>query len=194
MSYTLQLALVGLLYVVVFGGIIFLFFCADEDAPGYRGQISRVLLVRIPSFWRKAIISLCGQSAFSSIYRVYDYTVNQRNPIMQGMYLAIINTAFVSWLVFVSPQLPMRFLGSYHIPLSYIWVGIAQYTFYLACSTSPGQLTLESVVAHNHTVYDGLMYVSGTYCKTCKVPKTARSKHCSLCGHCVPLFDHHCVW
>eukprot|EP01031_Cornospumella_fuschlensis_P027059 gene27060-32695_t len=167
-----------------------MFFCADEEASGLTGKLSRIILVQIPAFWRKVIISICGKSAFSSIYSIYDYTVNKRNPIMQGMYLVIINAAFLSWIILVSPEVPMQYVDSFHIPLSYAWVAIAQFTFYLACATSPGQLTNDTVAAHNHTTYDGLMYVSGTFCKTCKVPKIARSKHCSLCGT-LPLFNVH---
>jgi len=31
-------------------------------------------------------------------------------------------------------------------------------------------------------------------CAECKVIRTARSRHCNVCGVCVERMDHHCAW
>ena len=38
--------------------------------------------------------------------------------------------------------------------------------------------------------YDGAI----RYCEKCVSVKPDRSHHCSVCGHCVLKFDHHCPW
>lgn len=32
------------------------------------------------------------------------------------------------------------------------------------------------------------------YCQTCRVFRPPRAHHCSRCGYCVDVYDHHCIW
>ncbi|SCU90254.1 LADA_0F02806g1_1 [Lachancea dasiensis] len=47
---------------------------------------------------------------------------------------------------------------------------------------------------HSSEPYDNLIFHAGMSCRTCKLPKYARSKHCAICNQCTQLSDHHCIW
>lgn len=42
--------------------------------------------------------------------------------------------------------------------------------------------------------FDKIIYYPDVNCRTCKVPKPARSKHCNICRQCTLVADHHCLW
>lgn len=66
---------------------------------------------------------------------------------------------------------------------------------YLSCATDPGYITPQ-----NHAYYmslhpyDHALFHPGNECRTCRLLKPARSKHCDICKRCIAVADHHCVF
>ena len=67
-------------------------------------------------------------------------------------------------------------------------------SFVLASVADPGIINKETLSRYSGNYpYDGMLYYAKD-CRTCLVRRPARSKHCSICGHCTARYDHHCPW
>src|SRR2546421_2458895 len=68
-------------------------------------------------------------------------------------------------------------------------------SLYLSASSDPGYISPDNVSTHLALYpYDRVLFYPSNICRTCDTLKPARSKHCSICKHCVSRCDHHCVF
>ena len=188
-------AILWILYTGVVVLAVYGFFLADTTAESMNGNFSRFLFEDLPRSFTSTCQSYLPRPVFEGCFFAYDYVVNKRNPILQITYILILNGSYTIWLLYGRPTLDTNaYLSWHHVYIADAGVLMCLYTFYLACKTDPGTITQETYPCFMHSPYDGTLFVKGKACTTCHVPKPARSKHCSLCGKCVAISDHHCIW
>jgi len=110
---------------------------------------------------------------------------------------------------FVSRLLPRSFpcgqamQRRWHCGVCLLWACGALLGLVVASCRNPGVVprvarnewpATDSQGMASRCIYINGIQVKQRWCKTCKVYRPLRSKHCAHCDRCVFRFDHHCTW
>jgi hypothetical protein len=165
------------------------------------------LLYKLSSAVPSAVWRLAGALHVQWIGRSVSWLIHallyKRHPIIQILYVGIIGGSFGAFYVFGFPDRGADvglwsnrnpYFAAHHINEAWVLL-VASLGFFAAASfLDPGVITHANVDAHLAAYpLDNILYVAQGRkpCDTCKLPRPARSKHCSVCNHCVSRFDHH---
>ncbi|KAJ1729627.1 palmitoyltransferase swf1 [Coemansia biformis] len=148
----------------------------------------------LPALVQRWARSGVGNAVAGRADRMWAALFGRRNPLFQVIAITIYCVGLAIFFLCVAPHIPNRYAGMWHwLPISVTLV--ANMGFYAAASAAdPGTVTPDNARAACRVFpYDCLLYFRRN-CDTCRLPKPARSKHCSTCGKCVQMAEHHCVW
>lgn len=110
-------------------------------------------------------------------------------PVLYG---GLVGTCIYQFHYCCYPQITSGFQRNIAIPFTY---GLPFVTLIASLISDPGLITKANhQFAMNMFAYDNIIFPPGNECSTCKFEKPARSKHCSSCGGCIAMCDHHCIW
>ncbi|KAM3752839.1 hypothetical protein ACB098_03G048700 [Castanea mollissima] len=145
-------------------------------------------------YFLRFVGAVFGSKGTNAILSVEYFCCDRPNPILQIIYLAILGGTYYFVAKSSFGYIPGYYLSGVHRYTSLLAVGIGVLLFLLTSFSDPGTVKAENVSQYISAYpYDNIIY-SEKECSTCKIPKPARSKHCSICDRCVARFDHHCGW
>lgn len=187
---------VGIIYFIMVFFFCYIVFCGRKK-KGFFGKINQVVWKALHPFYSCCLGCVTKMCCCSQFKVCYNYCLYKRNPFMQMFYLAIISANVVFYFILLDDKLGeySEYIPPIAKPIGFTLVVFSYVTFFLASYTSPGYITKANVKKFLKTwKYDNVLYHEGNWCRTCKQPKPARSKHCKFLGKCVSKYDHYCPW
>ncbi|TLS24062.1 hypothetical protein PpBr36_08328 [Pyricularia pennisetigena] len=152
--------------------------------------LHRLLWVYIPRGVLALDQKLTSGKFGSSLVRFGRFMMNDRHPTVMIFFFLIMAVSESAAV----PKAWSQLTTLQQITLA-ISIFLPYYTLYKAAYTDPGYITGDNHRAHMAAYpYDFTIFHPGSSCRTCGLLKPPRSKHCSICKHCIGRMDHHCIF
>ncbi|KAJ0397196.1 hypothetical protein ATCC90586_007634 [Pythium insidiosum] len=127
-------------------------------------------------------------------HRLWRYVFFQRNPLVQLIYVGLMPSCMYFAVREAYPLVPNAYVAEHHKWIAAALFAVCSGLYVHLCRSDPGVITPATIDSFTRYPHHPVLFPEAKYCRTCKLPKLPRSKHCSMCNHCVARFDHHaCV-
>lgn len=172
-------------YVLVFGFVIYFCMIADPETS----PVAEFVTETAPQKAWDFSVRVLGVKSMKVVEWFAD-----RSMIL--FYCVIVFGCWSIIFFFVYPWVDKQtYVPHWHKYLGYFIFAACVFTWRLACTSSPGIITSQTLSLYDHFPYDELMFASDMRCPTRKIPRLARSKFDRFKYHeNIPRFDHFCGW
>ncbi|CDW81974.1 dhhc zinc finger domain containing protein [Stylonychia lemnae] len=164
---------------------------ADREAKDNEGRKARDYISdNLPDPIRRDLKNILAKQRYIECMMIKTPLVPLKpNHDSQILFWVLSFIVYFSLYFILYPNLPV-----WYYSVSSTMVGLKMYLpFILATRRDPG--ILKNTDEHQIDFMELMkVFTPSELCPDCKVIRTPRSRHCSICNVCVERFDHHCVW